>query len=64
MRSVVDFYRARPVIGVLVFVIGLAVAVVTTTLQDGGGIILPIAFVAAVGLVVGAAVAFTQRGRS
>jgi len=64
MRSVVDFYRARPALGILVFVIGLAVAVATTTVRDGGGIILPVAFVAVVGLVVGAVVAFTQRGRS
>lgn len=63
VRSVLDFYRARPVVGVLVFVIGLAVAVGTTSLQDGDGIVLPIAFVAVTGLLVGAAVAYATRGR-
>lgn len=61
VRSVVDFYRARPLIGVLVFTVGLAVAVATEALQEGDGIILPIAFVAAMGILVGSVVAATQR---
>jgi hypothetical protein len=63
MRSVLDFYRARPLVGVLVFVVGLAVAVATTTLKKGDGIILPMAFVVLVGLIVGSIVALSQRKR-
>lgn len=61
MRSVLDFYRARPLVGVIVFVVGLAVAVGTTTLKKGDGIILPMAFVILVGLIVGSVVALGQR---
>jgi hypothetical protein len=64
VRSVLDFYRARPLVGILVFVVGLAVAIVTTSLHEGDGILLPIAFVAAVGLLVGSAVAYGSRSRS
>jgi hypothetical protein len=63
VRSIVDFYRARPVVGIIVFVTGLAVAVATVTLQKGDGVILPIAFTAAMGIVVGSAVAAGQRRR-
>jgi Zn-dependent protease with chaperone function len=63
MRSVVAFYRARPLVGVAVFTIGLAIAVATTALQDGGGVVLPIAFTAAMGLVVGSILAVGQRRR-
>ena len=63
MRSVVAFYRARPLVGILVFTIGLAVAVATTALQDGDGIVLPIAFSALIGLLVGSVVAVGQRRR-
>ena len=63
VRSVVDFYRARPMVGILVFAIGLAVAVATTALQDGDGVVLPIAFVALVGLLVGSVLALAQRRR-
>lgn len=63
MRSVLDFYRARPLVGVIVFVVGLGVAVATTTLKKGDGIILPMAFVILIGLVVGSVVAIGQRKR-
>lgn len=63
MRSVLDFYRARPIVGVIVFVIGLVVAVATTSLKQGDGVILPIAFVILVGLIVGSVVALGQRNR-
>jgi NhaP-type Na+/H+ or K+/H+ antiporter len=63
MRSVLDFYRARPVVGVLVFVIGLGIAVATASLQKGDGVILPIAFTALMGIVVGSVVAIGQRNR-
>jgi NhaP-type Na+/H+ or K+/H+ antiporter len=63
MRSVLDFYRARPVVGVLVFVVGLAIAVATTTLQKGDGIVLPVAFTALMGILVGSVVALGQRNR-
>lgn len=61
VRSVLDFYRARPLVGIIVFAVGLAVALATTFLQDGGGVVLPIAFVAFMGLVVGSLVAMAQR---
>jgi hypothetical protein len=63
VRSVLDFYRARPLVGSLVFVVGLAIAVATVSLQKGDGIILPIAFTAAMGIVVGSVVALGQRRR-
>jgi NhaP-type Na+/H+ or K+/H+ antiporter len=63
MRSVLDFYRARPVVGMLVFVVGLGIAVATATLQKGDGIVLPIAFTALMGILVGSVVALGQRNR-
>ncbi|HET6506208.1 MAG TPA: hypothetical protein VFG42_05430 [Baekduia sp.] len=63
MRSVLDFYRARPVTGIAIFLIGLAVAVATTSLKKGDGVILPIAFVIFAGLIVGSVVALGQRNR-
>ncbi|QEC49471.1 hypothetical protein FSW04_19130 [Baekduia soli] len=64
MRTVIDFYRARPVVGVIVFVVGLAVAIATETLQSGDGIVLPIAFVALAGILVGGLLSLGQRRRS
>ncbi|MCW2995704.1 MAG: hypothetical protein JWQ18_3199 [Conexibacter sp.] len=61
MRSVIAFYRARPVIGLVVFAIGLAIAVATVMLQDGDGVILPIAFTAFMGILVGSVLAIGQR---
>jgi hypothetical protein len=61
MRSVIAFYRARPLVGILVFTVGLAIAVATAALQDGGGIVLPVAFCALMGLIVGSVVAIGQR---
>ncbi|MCW3003017.1 MAG: hypothetical protein JWQ20_2315 [Conexibacter sp.] len=63
VRSVVDFYRARPLVGILVFCVGLAIAVATVSLQKGDGIILPIAFTALMGLVVGTVVGLGSRNR-
>jgi hypothetical protein len=63
MRSVVAFYRARPLVGIIVFAIGLTIAVATALLGSEDGVILPIAFTALMGLVVGSAVAVTQRRR-
>jgi uncharacterized membrane protein YczE len=63
MRSVVAFYRARPLVGILVFAIGLAIAVATAMLGSEDGVVLPIAFTALMGLVVGSAVAVAQRRR-
>jgi hypothetical protein len=63
MRSVLDFYRARPVVGAIVFAIGLAMAVATAALQDGGGVILPIALAAFLGILVGSVVAIGQRNK-
>jgi hypothetical protein len=63
VRSVVDFYRARPLVGALVFCIGLAIAVATVSLQKGDGVILPIAFTALMGIVVGSVVGLGSRNR-
>jgi NhaP-type Na+/H+ or K+/H+ antiporter len=63
MRSVLAFYRARPIVGVLVFAIGLAIAVATASLQKGDGIVLPIAFTALMGILVGSVVAIGQRNK-
>jgi hypothetical protein len=63
VRSVVDFYRARPLVGIVVFCIGLAIAVATVSLQKGDGIILPIAFTALMGIVVGSIVGLGSRNR-
>jgi hypothetical protein len=64
MRSVIAFYRARPLTGAIVFVIGLAIALLTVMLKDGGGgIILPIALCVFAGFAVGAVVAIRQRRR-
>jgi hypothetical protein len=65
MRSVIAFYRARPVVGAIVFLIGLAIAVATALLKDGGGgIILPIVLCVFAGFGVGAIVAIGQRRRN
>jgi uncharacterized membrane protein len=63
MRSIIDFYKQRPVVGVVVFVIGLVVAIATTSLKKGDGVILPVAFVIAIGFLVGSVVAYGQRRR-
>jgi xanthine/uracil/vitamin C permease (AzgA family) len=63
MRSVVAFYRARPLVGVLVFVIGLAITIATVMLRDGGGVLLPVAMCAVAGLIVGSVLAVGQRRR-
>jgi hypothetical protein len=63
VRSVVDFYRARPLVGIMVFCIGLAIAVATVSLQKGDGVILPIAFTALMGVVVGSVVGVASRNR-
>jgi FtsH-binding integral membrane protein len=61
VRSVVAFYRARPLLGLVVFVVGLAVAIGTTVLHSGDGIVLPVAFTALVGVLVGSVLAVAQR---
>ena len=63
MRSVVDFYRARPLVGIIVFCVGLAIAVATVSLQKGDGIVLPVAFTALMGVVVGGVVGLARRRR-
>ena len=63
MRSVLDFYRARPVVGAVVFVIGLAMAIATAALQKSDGVILPIALAAFLGILVGSVVAIGQRNK-
>jgi NhaP-type Na+/H+ or K+/H+ antiporter len=63
VRSVVDFYRARPLVGIIVFCVGLAIAVATVSLQKGDGIVLPVAFTALMGVVVGGVVGLGRRGR-
>jgi hypothetical protein len=63
MRSVLAFYRARPLVGIVVFAVGLVIAVATVTLQSGDGVILPIAFTALMGILVGSVLAIGQRRR-
>ena len=63
MRTVVDFYRARPLVGIIVFCVGLAIAVATVTFQDGDNLLLPIGFALLLGIVVGAIVGVGTRRR-
>jgi FtsH-binding integral membrane protein len=63
MRSVVDFYRRRPAILVVVLVVGVAVVIATTSMKGEDAVILPVAFVVLVGLVVGTLIGAAQRGR-
>jgi uncharacterized membrane protein YfcA len=63
MRSIVDFYRQRPAVLAVAVVIGLAVAVATTVLSSTDGVILPVLFVAVVGLLVGSIIGAAQRRR-
>jgi hypothetical protein len=60
MRSVIAFYRARPLVGVVMFVLALAIGATTALLQDGGGIVLPIAMCALLGLIAGLVLAAGQ----
>ncbi len=60
MRDIIDFYRRNPLVLALVAVGGLALSLVVAT-SAGEGIVLPIVFVALVGLVVGLAIAWTRR---
>jgi predicted Na+-dependent transporter len=61
MRSVIAFYRKRPMVAVVVFAIGLAICVATAMFKDDGGIILPVALVVLAGFIVGAVLAIGQR---
>jgi uncharacterized membrane protein YccC len=61
MRSVIAFYRQRPMVAVLVIALGLAICIGTALLQGDGGVILPIALVVLAGFVVGAVLAVGQR---
>jgi hypothetical protein len=61
MRSVIAFYRQRPMVAVVVFAIGLAICIGTAMFKDDGGVILPIGLVVLAGFVVGAVLAIGQR---
>jgi hypothetical protein len=63
VRSVIDFYRRRPLVLAVAVVIGAAVAIATTTLGSGDGLLLPLAFVAIAGILVGAVIGATGRRR-
>jgi NhaP-type Na+/H+ or K+/H+ antiporter len=63
VRNVLDFYRQRPLVAVVVVLIGLAVAVATLSVRPGDGVVLPIFFVAVMGVVVGSVIGWSQRRR-
>jgi len=60
MRDIIDFYRRNPLVLALVAVGGLALSV-AVAVSAGDGIVLPIIFVALVGLLVGSAIAWARR---
>ena len=62
VRSVVDFYRQRPAVAVIVVLVGLAVALATES-RSGDGVVLPIFLVAIAGVLVGGIIAFGQQRR-
>jgi hypothetical protein len=61
MRSVIAFYRQRPMVAVVVIAIGLAICIATAMLKGDGGVILPIGLVVLAGFIVGAVLAIGQR---
>ena len=62
MRGVLDFYRRNPVVLAVVVVIGLAISIAAASSNDGG-IVLPVLFLALVGVLVGLVIAWLrQRG--
>ena len=63
MRNVVDFYRQRPLVGVIVALIGLGVAWATVSMRNGDGVVLPIFFTAVVGALVGSVIGWSQKRR-
>jgi len=60
MRDIIDFYRRNPLVLALVAVAGLGLSVAVAG-SAGDGIVLPIVFVALVGLLVGLGIAWTRR---
>ena len=60
MRGIIAFYRRNPLVLVLVAAGGLALSLAVAG-SAGDGIVLPIVFVALVGLVVGLGIAWTRR---
>ena len=60
MREIIDFYRRNPLVLALVAVGGLALSLAVAA-SAGDGIVLPIVFVALVGVLVGVAIAWTRR---
>jgi FtsH-binding integral membrane protein len=60
MRDIIDFYRRNPLVLALVAVGGLALSLAVAS-AAGDGIVLPIVFVALVGVLVGLAIAWTRR---
>jgi hypothetical protein len=60
MREIIEFYRRNPLVLVLVAAGGLALSLVVAA-SAGDGIVLPIFFVAVVGLLVGLGIAWTRK---
>jgi hypothetical protein len=60
MREIIDFYRRNPLVLALVAIGGLAVSLAVAG-ASGDGIVLPIFFVALVGLLVGLAIAWARK---
>ena len=62
VRSVVDFYRRNPVVLAVVVVLGLVISIVAASSSDGG-VVLPIVFLALVGIAVGLVIAWLRQRR-
>jgi hypothetical protein len=60
MREIIDFYRRNPLVLALVAAGGLALSLAVAA-SAGDGIVLPIVFVALVGVLVGLGIAWTRR---
>ena len=60
MRSMIDFYTARPAMTAVLVVFAVAVAVLTVAFNTGG-ILLPLVFALLLGVLAGVVVAAFQR---
>ncbi|WP_205697846.1 hypothetical protein [Conexibacter sp. SYSU D00693] len=60
MRGVLDFYRRRPVVGVLVALLGLGLALATAAVGADDKPVLAVVLAVLFGLLVGAAISAAQ----
>jgi len=63
VRDVVDFYRRRPFVGVIVALLGLGLAVSTAALGTAQRPVAAVVLAVVLGLLVGGAMAAAQRSR-